>query len=84
MKIRQTDFVHYFDDTVKFGDIERSIQNNLLLLGYSQYITDYSNVPNKHAYMFISGKVCLLGSIKVKRQTLPEIKVYTCLFSTLE
>ena len=27
--------------------------------------------------MFISGKVCLLGSIKVRRQTLPEINMHT-------
>ena len=25
----------------------------------------YSNVPNKRAYTFINGKVCLFGSIKV-------------------
>ena len=42
----------------------------------------YSNVPNKHAYTFISGKVCLIGSIKVKRRTLSEINMYTCLFGT--
>ena len=44
----------------------------------------YSNVPNKRACTFISGKVCLLGSIKVKRQTLPEINMHAHLFGTLE
>ena len=44
----------------------------------------YSNVPNKPAYTFISGKVCLLGSIKVRGQTLPEINVHARLFGTLE
>ena len=44
----------------------------------------YSNVPNKRACTFISGKVCLLGSIKVRRQTLPEIIVHARLFGTLE
>ena len=41
-------------------------------------------VPNKGAYTFISGKVCLLGSIKVKRQTLPEKNVYARIFGTFE
>ena len=45
---------------------------------------EYSNVPNKRAYTFISGKVCLLGSIKVRRQTLPEINVHVRLFGILE
>ena len=44
----------------------------------------YSNVPNKRASTFITGNVCLLGSIKVRRQTLPEINVRACLFGTLE
>ena len=34
--------------------------------------------------MFISGKVCLLSYIDVKRQTLPEINVHAHLFGTLE
>ena len=39
-------------------------------------------MPNKRV---ISGKVvCLLGSIKVRRQTLPEINVHARLFGTLE
>ena len=46
--------------------------------------TAYSNVPNKRACTFISGKVCLLGSIKVRRQTLPDINVHARLFGTLE
>ena len=50
----------------------------------SKYVSTYSNVPNKRACTFISGKVCLLGSIKVKRQTLPEINMYARLFGTLE
>ena len=44
------------------------------LMGYS----------NKRTCTFISGKVCFLGSIKVRRQTLPEINVYARLFGTLE
>ena len=43
----------------------------------------YSNEPNKRACMFFFGKVCLLGSIKVRRQTLPEINMHACLFGTL-
>ena len=41
-------------------------------------------MPNKRACTFISGKVCLLGSIKVRRQALPEINVLARLFGTLE
>ena len=44
----------------------------------------YSILPNRRVYTFISGQVCLLGSIKVKRQTLPEINVYTRLFGSIE
>ena len=44
----------------------------------------YSNVPNKRACTFISGKVCLLTLIEPKRQTLPEINVHARLFGTLE
>ena len=44
----------------------------------------YSILPNRHVYTFISGKVCLLASIKVKRQTLPEINIQGQLFWTLE
>ena len=44
----------------------------------------YSNVPNKRACMFISGKVCLLGFIEVMRQTWLEINVHARLFGTLE
>ena len=48
-------------------------------------VEQYSNVPNKRAYTFISGKLCLLGSIKVKRPTLPEINVHgASLFGALE
>jgi hypothetical protein len=43
----------------------------------------YSNVPNKRACTFISGKVFLLGSIKVRGQNLPEINVHARLFGTL-
>ena len=48
------------------------------------YFLKYSNVPNKRVCTFISGKVCLLGSIKVKRHTMLEINVYAHLFGTLE
>ena len=41
------------------------------------YYTTYTTLPNRHVYTFISGKVCLLASIKFKRQTLPEINVHT-------
>ena len=44
----------------------------------------YSILPNRHVYTFISGKVCPLASIKVKRQTLPEINIHVLLFGTLE
>ena len=37
----------------------------------------YSILPNRRVYTFISGQVFLLGSIKVKRQTWPEIHVYS-------
>jgi hypothetical protein len=46
--------------------------------------TAYSNVPNKRACTFISGKVYLFVSIKVRRQSLPEINVHARLFGTLE
>ena len=44
----------------------------------------YSILPNRRVYTFISGKVCLLTSIKIKRPTLPEINVHTCLFGCIE
>ena len=44
----------------------------------------YSNMQNERACTFISGKVCILGSIKVRIQTLPEINVHARLFGTLE
>ena len=44
----------------------------------------YSILPNRRVYTFISGKVCLLASIKIKRRTLPEINVHTCLFGCIE
>ena len=34
--------------------------------------------------MFISGIVRLINLIEAKRQTLPEINVYTCLFGSIE
>ena len=39
---------------------------------------------NKRAYTLISGKVCHLTLIEPKRQTLPEINVYTRLFGSIE
>ena len=44
----------------------------------------YSNVPNKRACTFISGKVCPLTLIEPKRQTLSDINVHARLFGTLE
>ena len=44
----------------------------------------YSNMQNERPCTFISGKVCILGSIKVRIQTLPEINVHARLFGTLE
>ena len=41
-------------------------------------------MQNERACTFISGKVCILGSIKVRIQTLPEINVHARLFGTLE
>ena len=46
--------------------------------------THYSSVPNRLACMFISGKSCLVTSIKDERQTLSEINMHACLFGTLE
>ena len=46
--------------------------------------TAYSRVKNRRPCTFISGKVCLLASIKVKRQTLQERNVQSRLFRTLE
>ena len=48
------------------------------------FLTLYSILPNRRVYTFISGQVCLLGSIKVKRQILQEINVYTRLFESIE
>ena len=47
-------------------------------------IDNASNMQNERACTFISGKVCILGSIKVRIQTLPEINVHAHLFGTLE
>ena len=44
----------------------------------------YSNVPNKSACTFISGKAYLVGSIEVRAQNLLEINVHARLFGTLE
>ena len=44
----------------------------------------YSIHPNRHVCTFISGKVRLLILIEAKRQTLPEINVYTRLFGSIE
>ena len=44
----------------------------------------YSILPNRRVYTFISGKVYLLASIKIKRRTLPKINVHTCLFGCIE
>ena len=41
-------------------------------------------MPNKCTSTFISGKVCLLGSIEGRGLTLPEINVHAHLFGTLE
>ena len=41
-------------------------------------------MPIKRACTFISCKFCLLGSIKVRRQNLPEINMHARLFGTLE
>ena len=50
----------------------------------SKYLVQYSNVPNKPACTFISGKVCLLTLIEPKRQTFLEINVHAGLCGTLE
>ena len=44
----------------------------------------YSIHLNRHVCTFISGKVRLLILIEAKRQTLPEINVYTRLFGSIE
>ena len=48
------------------------------------FIPLYSIHPNRHICTFISGKVRLLILIEAKRQTLPEINVYTRLFGSIE
>ena len=49
------------------------------------YITGvYSSVPNRRICTFISGKVYLLSSIDVKRQTLTEINVHARLFGRVK
>ena len=45
---------------------------------------NYSILPNKRVYTFISGQVCLLTLLEPKRQTWPEINVYTRLFGSIE
>ena len=46
----------------------------------------YSNVPNKREYMFISGKVCLLGSFKVKAKTskYPQLSLMLNIFKKIQ
>ena len=46
--------------------------------------SQYSIHPNRHVCTLISGKVRLLILIEAKRQTLPEINVYTRLFGSIE
>ena len=46
--------------------------------------TKYSILPNKRVYTFISGQVCLVTLIEPKRQTWPEINMYTRLFGSIE
>ena len=60
------------------------VTSNTKALFKNVTICNYSILPNRRVYMFISGQVCLLGSIKVKRQTWPEINVYTRLFGSIE
>ena len=55
---------------------------NLLVVCNPQ--SAYSIHPNRHVCTFISGKVRLLILIEAKRQTLPEINVYTRLFGSIE
>ena len=51
---------------------------------YVLWKQSYSIHPNRHVCTFISGKVRLLILIEAKRQTLPEINVYTRLFGSIE
>ena len=53
---------------------DTSVVGFSVIMGYS----------NKCACTFISGKVCLLSSIKVRRQSLSKINVHARLFGTLE
>ena len=48
------------------------------------HILMYSSVPNRSGCTFIAGKVCLLSSIDVRRQTLPGINVHARLLGTLK
>ena len=72
-----------FETTPKISRTIRYFLLNLLVCIFDVNHT-YSILPNRRVYTFISGQVCLLGSIKVKRQTWPEINVYTRLFGSIE
>ena len=65
------------------GRAWREIQN-LYMRFVILKVRSYSGVSNSCRPMFISGKVCLLASIKVKRQILPEINVGLQLLDTPE
>ena len=54
--------------------------DHFLKFSSKDFAINYSSVPNRRACTFISGKVCLLSSIDVKRKTLPEINMHACLF----
>ena len=59
----------------------RLVQVSMFTLGS---VLIQHRVPNGSPCAFISGKVCLLGSIKFRRKTLPEINAQGLLFGTLE
>ena len=60
---------------------KRSLLQSLTVLWS---IPPYFRVPNKWPCTVIADKVCLLASIKVKKQTLLEINAQGQLFGTLE
>ena len=61
-----------------------TLRGSIVRLSCKLVICTYSILPNRRVYTFIFGKVCLLASIKIKRRTLPEINVHTCLFGCIE
>ena len=76
--IKEFEYVEVLHDN-KLSTSYRFIENDVKFP-----LCMYSILPNRHVCAFISDKVCLLILIEAKRQTLPEINVYTRLFGSIE